>query len=237
MKKNEISLEGVNGWDLEKSELVYQLLNKKYDDELDVSKSFQTRAVFFITTLGVIFSILLTSVRPNMSEENPMVAFFIIVLIILATAAILYLITIYLQERISFPSRYPSDEDMEKIATTHLSKKDILHDGIQYLYEVIEKTDKRNRKSWKFSKAADIAYIIALIITIIYAYQSAQIAESVQYFLLFLGLILCIVLADAFSVIQIIIMLPSTIRNTKRIYLKAREIHKAKAKQKVKITK
>ena len=211
--KEKKPLENIQEWDDEKAELINGLLNKRYDDELKIGEYFQKRAAFFITTLGVILTIILTTTIPHLQEwEDEIVISFVEVMFLLGVALALYFILYFRQTRYAYPKSQPSDDELNLyLSNGEITKRGIIQRQNRKLYQDIETAQKINNRTNFFFNIVDLLFLIGLGRTIWYAIQSAQFSQLIlSYFAICLIFFLMIVFILIYFVL-VIMMIPDVI--------------------------
>lgn len=207
----------VEEWDMGKSEFIYHLLSERYDEEKDIAKSLKTRAVFLISALGVILTIIFTLIGSNLEmistwDVRTQLAIGS-VFVFLGCSIIIYF---YLYMALDSPKYIPpnlTDQQLESIASEQShTKKQLLDKQIKQLFRIILKANKENRKIYLFFKAGDISFYIGAGIAVIYAFY----ASLSSPYLFASILMLTILVIYGFMIIRILLYIPPIIRN---IYL------------------
>ena len=188
----ELPRSNIQNWDESKAQLVYNLLSKRYDDEIKIGDAFQKKASFFLTTLGVILTLILTITIPQISEwHDESILPFILIMFILGLSVAFYFLLYMNQNRFAYPKSRPTNQDMEWYLTDEKSTKlSILKRQIEYLYKDIAVAKKKNFRTRILFVLVDSFFMVGLICTIGYALHSAQLSQIAISFIIILLLYL-----------------------------------------------
>lgn len=211
--KEKKPLENIQEWDEDKAELINGLLNKRYDDELKIGESFQKRASFFLTTLGVILTIILTTTIPHLSEwDDEIVISFINVMFLLGVAVAFYFILYFRRTRYAYPPSQPSNEELDfYLSNGNLTKKEILHRQNHKLYQDIETAQKVNNRTRFIFNIVDFLFLVGLSVTIGYAVKSAQFSQLVFSYLAICLIFLLMIALFIIYIVLMIMMIPDVV--------------------------
>jgi MFS family permease len=209
-----LDISSVEEWDTEKSEFIYHLLSERYDEEKDIAKSLKTRAVFLISVLGVILTIIFTLIGSNISEISKwdIITQLAIggVLGILGCSIIIYF---YLYMALDSPKHIPpnlTDQQLESISGEQSqTKKQLLDKQIVLLFRNILKAHKENLDHYYLFKAGDSLFYIGAGIAVIYAFYVS--CNSPYIFATIIMAILFVIYIIMF--VRILLDIPQAIRN------------------------
>jgi len=209
-----LKISSVEEWDMEKSEFIYHLFSERYNEEREIAKSLKTRAVFLISVLGVILTIIFTLIGSNINEISKwdIITQLAIggVLSFLGCSIIIYF---YLYMALDSPKHIPpnlTDQQLESIAGEQsYTKKQLLNRQIIQLFRNTLTLHKENRDHYYIFKAGDFLFYFGAGIAVGYA---LKVSLSSPY--IFATIIMAIIFVIYIIMfVRILLDIPQFLRN------------------------
>jgi len=217
-----LKISSVDEWDTEKSEFIYHLLSERYDDEREIAKSLKKRAVFLISALGVILTIIFTLIGSKISEiSNWDILTQLAIGSVLGILGCSIIIYFFLYMALDSPKHIPpnlTDKQLESIAGVQShTKKQLLNTQIIQLFRNTVTLHKENHDHYYLFKAGDFLFYIGAGIVVIYACKVSL--SSPYIFATIVMAILFVIYIIMF--VRILLDIPQIMRN---IYFLAKKV-------------
>lgn len=237
---NKLKISDVEMWSTDKAEFVCQIFSKRLDEEKEIKKSLKAKAIFLLSALGVILTIIFTIIGSNITEiskwESSTQIIFIIIFACLAGTIIVYL-HLYLKSD-NLKNTFPilSQNQIDSIITNKSeTKRQLLNKQIVSLYDNFLALYKENNEVNFWFKFGDIIFILGVGIAVGYAIYYILCKSPELYYII---LIIIISVIYIIAIIGIIKSIPQTIKNIRYfVTLSKNNIKLKDEKRHTKITK